>query len=351
MHLPTRSPIPRRCHAVVTLALALVSGCNRGPFPDDPATVEALAGRPVTAIAVSDGTLGLARLTDGSVIDFLGTRYFEAAQVRSLGTPPCVIGPDDIARCRPGQSADPVAPIVVAKGVKQIVGFSAPSPNGGDRPFLCVLTTQGGVQCGHDTWGDGPFVPKPLDGGGKVFVQIGGGRDGVCGRTQEGTVRCWPHDEPKDAIAMVGQDVAGLGGAVDLAVGHQRCVRKGDGAVECWGSATNTLCVPGNGGRDCPATPTRLPGLQGVVEVAVTTGHTCVRLGTGKVRCWGHSGLFADRSFLSLEPKEVPSLGGAQGIAVGEVTDCAIVAGGEVKCWGGYHYTGGGGSPFFIPGR
>lgn len=58
-----------------------------------------------------------------------------------------------------------------------------------------------------------------------------------------------------------------------------------DGSVRCWGyNGSGRL---GDGIVTRWLTPTAVPGLGNVVEIAAGSVHTCARLMDGTMRCWG----------------------------------------------------------------
>jgi cysteine-rich repeat protein len=91
--------------------------------------------------------------------------------------------------------------------------------------------------------------------------------------------------------------------------------------------------------RDCKPT--------GVVQLAGGAAHTCARMRSGGVRCWG-SGLYGqlgNGSTVSIGDDETPAsvpdvdVGGkVVQLAAGYYHTCAILAGGAVRCWGAGSY-------------
>lgn len=81
-----------------------------------------------------------------------------------------------------------------------------------------------------------------------------------------------------------------------------------------------------------------LPPLLGAVEIAAGGRHSCARLSSGEVRCWGDSSgsqLGQPGSGRWLFATPAVELGGsAIGLALGDSHSCAILSGGSVRCWG-----------------
>jgi alpha-tubulin suppressor-like RCC1 family protein len=86
-------------------------------------------------------------------------------------------------------------------------------------------------------------------------------------------------------------------------------------------------------------TPTTIAGMQGVQEVAAGSYHTCARLASGKVTCWGANNdgqLGDDTNATRLHPVIVAGLDGAEQLDVGFGPGhaCAVIRGGRIRCWG-----------------
>lgn len=133
-------------------------------------------------------------------------------------------------------------------------------------------------------------------------------------------------------------------GVLDVALGGQHvCAVADDGAVWCWGANlygqlghdANTLC---RGSEPCRLTPARVPGLAGVTQVAMGTLHQCVRRNDGTVACWGGQRGGADigtgTAASVTTPTTVPGLANVAEVAAGGEHTCARIDDGTVRCWG-----------------
>jgi alpha-tubulin suppressor-like RCC1 family protein len=104
-----------------------------------------------------------------------------------------------------------------------------------------------------------------------------------------------------DLLYTPSRPVSPLPAAVGVAVSiTHTCARTADSAVWCWGG--NQFSELGV----APATdrhyvPTEVPGLRGVVELALGTFFSCARKDDGSVVCWG-------RYFGGAEPRPVRGL-------------------------------------------
>ena len=218
----------------------------------------------------------------------------------------------------------------------------------------CTLHDDGGVSC----WGrnqDGELgrgftstweAPARVPGLGDV-VEVAVGQRVTCARHAGGTISCWGDD----GYEMLGdgvdgttdrsspQLVPGITTAVSVAIGARHvCAALADGTVSCWGYNSNDQL-----GRDIgpltDSTPTTVPGLTDVEQVATMYLHTCARTSTGAVWCWGYGSSGQLGSDISPDttaatPQQVPGLTDAATIAVGSHHSCAADGNGAVWCWG-----------------
>jgi cysteine-rich repeat protein len=155
-----------------------------------------------------------------------------------------------------------------------------------------------------------------------------------------------------DCSADCGSDESCGNGIVDLAAGEE-CdggnQDAGDGCsstcnVEVCGNVIvdpGEACDDGNetSGDGCEVDCT----ITGPVEIVAGGFHTCVRLWTGAVRCWGRNneGQLGHGHSLPIGDNEVPSTAGDVDVggpviqlAAGFGHTCALLQGGAVRCWG-----------------
>ncbi len=102
---------------------------------------------------------------------------------------------------------------------------------------------------------------------------------------------------------------------------------------------TTTVPEPALTAGDVNATA----GLTGVVQVVAGKGHSCARLGNGKVKCWGRnaSGQLGDGTFTQrLKPTFVKNASGSghlskvTQLSAGNNTTCVRLQNSQVRCWG-----------------
>lgn len=195
--------------------------------------------------------------------------------------------------------------------------------------------------------------------GGKA-VQLAVGSDFACARLDDGGVRCFGandfgqlgqgHTEPiGDGVAAAHVPTVELGArAIDLAAGaHHACAVLDGGSVRCWGLGDDGQLGLGSVasiGDDEP--PSAVPAIAlGKPAVAVVAGgyHTCARLETRAIRCWGRGqegqlGLGDVETIGDDEPPvavgEVIVGGPVVGLAAGLEHTCAVLEDGRLRCWG-----------------
>ncbi|MGH1340294.1 MAG: RCC1 domain-containing protein [Nannocystales bacterium] len=190
---------------------------------------------------------------------------------------------------------------------------------------------------------------------------VAAGSDFTCGLGADDTVRCWGRnnrgqlgygdilDVGDDELpSTVGDNSLPAGAVVAVAAGFQHaCAAFDDGEVACWGDSDFGALGYGNYdtiGDDELVTAAGFVDVPGdVVELAAGERHTCARLSTGAVRCWGYGsegalgyglpdwiGDTEDPS--SVGEVNVPS---ADAIVAGGDHTCILTADtGQVWCWG-----------------
>ncbi len=194
-------------------------------------------------------------------------------------------------------------------------------------------------QLGQGT-ADGTSFPERVRGD-AVFVELALGRAHSCGRTERGRVLCWG----ADAVGQLGDGrgpaeralepraVGELAVALDLASGRDHtCARVDTDEVYCWGG--NGRGQLGDGTLVDATHP--VPGPVSGVEVAAGAEHTCVLHDFGMVTCWGdnqHGQLGDGRAAWRFLPAPVHGLTGATALAAGGHHTCAT-RGSVVSCWG-----------------
>jgi alpha-tubulin suppressor-like RCC1 family protein len=186
----------------------------------------------------------------------------------------------------------------------------------------CVLLRGGEVRC----W-DGTGRLRVLTRG---VRQLAGSAAYTCALRGGGTVSCWYSGE------TIPRPVRGLKGARALAVGlSHACALLERGQVACWGKNHHGQLGLGSSGPRVDR-PRRVPGLRDVAEIVAASEHTCARLRSGRVRCWGNclDGQCSDGSRRIIRgPVEIALAHAIRLYAFGGGA-CAQLRDGEVRCWG-----------------
>ncbi|MEM9463647.1 MAG: hypothetical protein AAGF11_56440 [Myxococcota bacterium] len=268
-------------------------------FPADADPI-ALSG-PVVEIR-TNGAQTFARLADGTIHAW---GQNDAAQLGLLHT--MDLGDDET----PATASEPTAVDLGGVATALAVGAS----------FACALRADAAVLCwgagNHGQLGLGNIArvgddETPQGAGtlllGAPVVGLTAGADHACALLDSGQIRCWGandygqlglghtdpigDDETPDQVAPValGQDAVEV-----VAGGHHTCARLNSGAIRCWGQGTQGALGLGTtdhvGDDEHPhevdAVPVGVTVGGTVVELGAGAAHTCARLDTGAVRCWG----------------------------------------------------------------
>lgn len=171
--------------------------------------------------------------------------------------------------------------------------------------------------------------PSELPGlSGAVQVEIGG--RAVCARLEDGAVRCGaPPEAPRDV---------GVRGAVQLSSGTSHsCARLRDGRVECWGQNIGFGIGVRSARQVDELPPTRVPGVERAVDVAVGTSFACAAIAEGGLWCWGAHPMApraAGQEQLAVlaAPAPVPGAPPARRVVAAGAMVCVVTLDGEVAC-------------------
>jgi alpha-tubulin suppressor-like RCC1 family protein len=237
----------------------------------------------------------------------------------------------------------------------------------------CAVLASGEVKCWGDnsygqlglgdttTRGDSPDemgtnLPAVDLRGPAVAVSAGGGH--TCALLVDGTVKCWGAnwngqlglgditdrgDEPGEmGVNLPAVDLGGPAVAVEAGSDFS-CALLDTGAVKCWGGYGARMALgaseflgdePGEMGANLPTLDLGEPAS----AIATGSGHGCVLLASGSVRCWGYNrfgqaGLGISTEWVGLSsPVDLGEP--AVAISAKEYHTCALLAYGAVKCWG-----------------
>jgi hypothetical protein len=246
------------------------------------------------------------------------------------------------------------------RAVELVAGFA----------HTCALLDTGKVRCwGHNGHGqlglrhtrpigDDELPSAEVDVGGTVRHLVAGAWH-TCALLESGTVRCWgrndsgqlglSHGRPigDDESPASAGDVSLGGTVVQLATSstsQHTCARLSTGAVRCWGRNAHGQLGQGHthsiGDDETPASVGSVNTGSPVLQLATGAEHTCALLSPGVLKCWGRneSGQLgrADTASLSSPPATPVNLGGtlAYQLATGAWHTCALLNSGEPRCWG-----------------
>jgi alpha-tubulin suppressor-like RCC1 family protein len=237
-----------------------------------------------------------------------------------------------------------------------VVGLGDAAAVSAGGSHTCATRSEGAVAC----WGNNNFgqlgdgtrtdrrVPVHVVGLGGRATAITSGNGHTCALLADGVVKCWGvnasgqlGDGTLTTFRVTPVEVVGLGAAVAAisARGDHTCARLVSGGVKCWGS--NAFGELGDGTRTARPTAVDVFGLDsGVTAISLGWSHTCALLTAGGVKCWGENiaGQLGDGTPTPLRLTPVGVAGLATGVvrvSAGDYHTCALLIGGGVKCWGG----------------
>lgn len=252
-----------------------------------------------------------------------------------------------------GNTTSTRTPVPAVNLGKQLTGLSLGEYHG------CALFA-GAARCWgdntHGKLGDGTtassYTPVTVTGLTSGVTSIGAGANHSCA-VAKGAAFCWGHNnrgqlgDGTTTSSKVPVAVKGLAsGVAQIAVGHHHsCAILTDGSARCWG--LNTRSQLGDNNDDNATTPVQPVGLDGtavkVVELSLGYDHSCARLSTGGLRCWG-ANTQGQLGVGGTGKKKVPTdvVGLASGVKQVSVegqqwgggATCALTTAGALRCWG-----------------
>jgi cysteine-rich repeat protein len=237
----------------------------------------------------------------------------------------------------------------------------------------CALLDTGDVRCwGRDLEGqlgygntidigdnETPASVGDINIGGTA-IQIAAGGDHTCVLLDTQAVRCWgqgfsgglgygnSNDIGNDETPASAGDVNVGGPVTKITAGlFHTCALLSTGTIRCWGDNGGGQLGYGNtndiGDNEVPSTAGDIQLGGTAVEVSAGDFHTCARLTTGDLRCWGLGALGAlgYGNTNSIGDNEFPAavgfvpVGGVSlQVSVGGNRSCALLDTGRVRCWG-----------------
>jgi alpha-tubulin suppressor-like RCC1 family protein len=219
----------------------------------------------------------------------------------------------------------------------------------------CARRASGTVTCwglnGSGQLGDNTTVNRlaPVSVSGLVdAVEIVAGAEHTCARQSAGTIVCWGKNangqlgDGTSVNRLVPTAVSGISDAIALAAGRAHtCALRQSGAIVCWGDASTGQAGDGTTtGRLAPGA--QVAGITTAVDIASRFDHTCARLTSGGMACWG-SDIYAQcgaggAASYRLSPVNVVGINDALQIGTGADSSCVLRANNTVSCWGNNNY-------------
>ncbi len=247
-----------------------------------------------------------------------------------------------------GSTTDSPLPVEVAGLQSGVAAISA----GGY--VTCAVTSAGAAKC----WGDNAYgqlgdgstneahMPVDVVGLSSNVAEVSIAELHGCARSSGGNLKCWgigPLGDGTQDDSLVPVDVQSFGSAaVAVAAGlDHACALSDTGVVKCWGYNANGDI--GDGSYSDRLVPTQVQDFDaGVIEIATGNTHTCARLQSDELRCWGWgaNGQIGDGvpSRRALAVDVVGLEEGTSEMAPGLFHTCALTTSGAVKCWGANLY-------------
>lgn len=201
-----------------------------------------------------------------------------------------------------------------------------------------------------DACGQSQRLPKVFASGAHGLIVLPSGTVKVFGRNEVGQLGLGTSGNPKYTDDLV--DLPGVYDAIDgAAEGDSSFVLRADGTVLAWGenhAGQLGLGTPGVLPKSWDvikpvSTPTPVPGLAGVRQVATSGGYTLALLKDGTVRAWGAVGSWrldgvhgsgGEETFRVPFPATVSGLSGVKAVSAGSGFALALMNDGTVKAWG-----------------
>jgi len=239
----------------------------------------------------------------------------------------------------------------------------------------CSLISDGKVKCwgsnSSGQLGNGTTTSSatPVEVSGITdAIDLAVGENSACAVLSGGSIKCWGSNSNTqlgnggtcspgfmgsppsgDCQRSTPVSVSGITTATQVTVAKvHACARLSDGTAKCWGDGGSTGNALGNGPTLTAKTPVSVfqnstfpyTSLANVVELAAGSSHTCARLTTGAVRCWGWNsqGQLGTGNTTSLSYATTAATGVSGATAIEAARDgnssCAVVTDGKVRCWG-----------------
>ena len=235
---------------------------------------------------------------------------------------------------------------VTVSGITNAVAVTAGTSH------TCALLSTGAMRCwglnGFGQLGNGnnniASVPAIVSGI-TTATAIDAGFNHTCVRLAESTLRCWGSNftgalgRGNFSDSNVPVAVAGVSTAIGISAGGETgCTVLVSGSVECWGESDSGQLGNGQSGGSSNS-PVMVTGITTAVQVTSGDSHSCARLASGVLQCWGSNSatqLGINTTAQSSVPVNVPPVftQTAITVAAGGTHTCALRADSAAICWG-----------------
>lgn len=186
----------------------------------------------------------------------------------------------------------------------------------------------------HDTGGAPSTIPDPEP----MFLATGDWFS--CFRSVQNLAICWGRLPDANGVSWSAKNtnIGGLRAAIAVGQKHACSLHLSDGRAYCMGESLLAQAgIATSASLPNIVEPYLVPGTTGAVGVAAGARHSCVVLGTGRIKCWGannYGQLGIGEATDYMTPVEVSSSVDFTAVAAGGDTTCALSAAGNVYCWG-----------------
>jgi alpha-tubulin suppressor-like RCC1 family protein len=213
----------------------------------------------------------------------------------------------------------------------------------------CVVLLSGEIKCWGKNWEGGLGNNSTVHSDEPVTVYgitnaiaISGNYGVSCALLEGGTVQCWGSNDygqlgnNTTTYSTVPVTVHGITNAVQISAGlNYNCATLASGAVKCWGSNSWGKLGDNSAADSFSVIPVTVLGISNAVEVSAGDQHTCARLTSGIVQCWGYN-TFDNLSMhihTSALPVTISDMVGTD-IGLGKEYACVLKANKKIRCWG-----------------
>jgi alpha-tubulin suppressor-like RCC1 family protein len=187
-------------------------------------------------------------------------------------------------------------------------------------------------------------------------AQVSSGGRFTCALMNNGTIRCWgygPFGQMGNGTTGTNNptpvQVSGITTATQISAGmNHACALLSGGTVDCWGfNRDQQYANSGQLGDGTTVQQSSVPvhvldadgtgTLTGVAQIGTGRFHSCARMTSGTVYCWGdnESGELGNGSTTNSSiPVQVTGITTASTISAGAYHSCAVLQDGTAQCWG-----------------